>query len=94
MNIIDYIPYGQENGVSMDYLCKVTGLDNRGVRNELEKARAEQAVLNLQDGKGYFLPLPDETFLIEKWIRQEESRAKAIRKGLKGARKQVKNERM
>lgn len=89
MNIEDYIPYGEKNAVSREYLCSITGFGDRMVRKMIEKARQDIPILNLQGGNGYFLPLPEEKHLIEKWIRQEAARARTIHKNMNGARKAV-----
>jgi hypothetical protein len=87
MNIIDYIPIGRENAISRRMLCNITGLSDRMMRHEIERARKQYAILNSQDGSGYFLPSTEEKPLVERWIRQERHRSKQIGNSTLGAEK-------
>lgn len=86
MNFIDYIPYGKENAVSRRELCDKTGLPDRLMRKEIERARKDYAILNI-DGSGYFRPLPDEKPLVSRWLAQERSRSQSIGNSALGAEK-------
>lgn len=85
MNIIDYIPYGKENAITREQLSKVTGLPDRAMRKEIELARRDTCIINNQNGKGYYRPTDKAE--VERYIKQEESRAKKIFMALGGARK-------
>ena len=85
MTIIDYIPYGKDNAISRKQLCNLSGLPDRVMRKEIEKARQEYAILNAQDGSGYFRPTDEEKALVERWLRQERSRSKSIDTSTRGA---------
>lgn len=87
MNIIDYIPSGKDNAISRKQLCEETGLLDRVMRREIEKARQDYAILNAQDGSGYFRPAKDESYLTERWLKQERSREKSVRDSTRGAEK-------
>jgi hypothetical protein len=87
MNIIDFIPFGKDNAISRRALCNAAGLPDRMMRKEIERARREYAILNAQDGSGYFRPAPDESYLIERWIKQERSRENSVRNATRGAEK-------
>jgi hypothetical protein len=88
MSIIDYIPHGKQNAVRLDSLVKQTGTPPREVRREIERIRHTTAVINSQDGKGYYRPnLPDDAFELARYIAQEEHRAKKIFYNLRGAKK-------
>jgi hypothetical protein len=87
MNIIDYIPCGKDNAISRRMLCDITGLPDRMMRHEIERARKQYAILNSQDGSGYFLPSVEEKPLVERWIRQERHRSKQIGNSTLGAEK-------
>lgn len=78
MSCVEYIPAGHENAVSRQYLRDMTGNTDRSNRREIKES--DELVLNLQDGKGYFKPGPDEDRLVRAFIRQEESRIREIRK--------------
>lgn len=89
MNILDYIPCGEANAISRENLKCVTSLTDRQMRKKIELARETTPILNFQGGKGYFIPTETEQYLINKWIRQETSRAKKIFRGMRRARKAV-----
>ena len=76
MNIREYIPRGQDNAISRKNLCRRTGLCDRELRLHIEKANQEtgEPILNLQDGRGYFIPLPSERNLVWQCIASETSR--------------------
>ena len=86
MTIIDYIPFGRDNAISRRQLCTVTGLPDRVMRHEIEKARKDYAILNI-DGSGYFRPADGEAYLTERWLKQERSREKSVRDSTRGAEK-------
>ncbi len=92
MKLLDYIPYGRENAITRSNLCKVSELDDRVVRERIGQLRRDNVILNLQDGSGYFRPLlPDESELVERFVKQETKRLKSIGWSLKAARKAVKS---
>jgi glycerol-3-phosphate O-acyltransferase len=86
INIIDYIPTGRDNAINRKQLCTITGLPDRLMRHEIEKARRDYAILNI-DGSGYFRPADGEFDLIQKWLRQERNREKSVRDSTRGAEK-------
>ena len=89
MEIIDYIPFGRGNAVKRQQLCKLTGLPDREMRREIERARREYAIINLQSGDGYFRPDPADPVdcdMARAWVRQETARAKSQFRMTKGAR--------
>lgn len=87
MNIIEFIPFGKENAISRRKLRDLSGMPDRVMRKEIEKARSEYAILNAQDGSGYFRPTPEERPLVERWLRQERSRCRAVEQSTRGAEK-------
>lgn len=78
MNAADYINEGYENAMTRQDLVFLTGLSDRQVRMDIEEAFLHgDLVINLQDGKGYFKPLPNkEDDLVRKWINISRSRIK------------------
>lgn len=90
MNVVDFIPVGEENAISRDRLCMLTGLHDRLLREAISQARRNEAILNF--GKGCFLPKRDDGALVERWKRQECARAKSIFWSMKGANKFVEEE--
>jgi len=84
INIIDYIPTGRDNAISRKQLCTITGLPDRLMRHEIEKARKDYVILNI-DGSGYFRPVEGEAYLVERWLKQERSRERHVRDSTRGA---------
>ena len=90
-DITEYIPYGAVNAIDRyDLLMAVRNvlgyISDREMRRMLEYSRQNgNIIINFQNGKGYFRPENKEE--IEKYIRQEEARAKKIQFNLKSARK-------
>lgn len=77
MDILDYIPIGKENAVTRAQLCAYTGLSDRTVRQLIEIARIEGAIIiNQQDGKGYFISEDEED--IRRQIATNHNRAMSI----------------
>ena len=91
MDIVDYIPFGRENAVTRAQLRSRTGIDDRAIRDMIAAARRDTVILNMQDGKGYFRPLPEERHLVEAYDKQETARLKSIGWSLKAARQMLKN---
>lgn len=87
MNIVDYIPYGHEHAVTRKQLRRMTGKGDRAVREMIFAARRETPILNLQDGKGYFIPTEEECTLVTRYIAQETKRLKSIGWALKSAKR-------
>lgn len=90
MNILDHIPFGKENAISREALADLYGggsMGDRRARKAVEIARRTQVILNLQDGSGYFRPLPHEGSLVEKQYNQTASRANNINRQRRALRK-------
>lgn len=86
IDILEYIPYGHENGVTASDLVSRTNLDDRDVRLAIAKARENTIIINLQDGNGYFRPGDDDGAIVERWMNQEKSRRRAISRNIQAAR--------
>lgn len=98
ITIIDLIPVGRDNAISRDYLvtlCVQNGLvdenkspesKDRAMRRLLERAHLDYTILNLSDGEGYYRPSKDDLQDLQKYIRQEESRAKATFRNISNAK--------
>ena len=90
-DIANLIPYGAENAIDRyDLLRNVReilgDISDREMRRMLEVSRQNgNIIINFQNGKGYFRPDKEEE--IERYIRQEEARAKTIFFNLKSAKK-------
>lgn len=91
MDIVDYIPFGSKNAVTRAQLRIMTGLNDRKIREQIAQARRDTVILNMQDGKGYFRPLPEELNLVEAYANQETARLKSIGWSLRAARTMLKS---
>mgnify|MGYP006928125661 CR=1 FL=1 len=82
MRILDYIPTGHKNAVTRQMLSTLTHLSDRKMRDAISEANAkggpDELIINLQDGKGYFRPAPNEDNLVRIWRLQEKSRGTSI----------------
>ncbi len=63
INIVDYIPKGKSNRVSITQLCNATGIrDKRTVRDMIATARLNNIViLSNRSSGGYWLPDPQDS---------------------------------
>ena len=94
--IADLVPVGRENAISrkmLTQLCLQNSLiddsvkdKDRAMRNLLEKDRRDFVILNLSTCEGYYRPTVEDIQDLQRYIRQEESRAKASFRNLKRAR--------
>ncbi|CUP43848.1 Uncharacterised protein [[Eubacterium] contortum] len=76
-DILNYIPVGSKNAVKRKRLCFLTGLIDRKMRNLLHEAGKKIPIINLQNGKGYFIPdmnTDTDRRMLIRWVKQEESR--------------------
>ena len=93
LNILDYIKIGRENAVTRAELSKQIGISDRQVRDLIHYARRDTPILNMQDGKGYFIPdmeNEEEVLLLKSYVKQENARLKSIGWSLLSARKELK----
>lgn len=81
MDIANYIPMGSKNAISREDLRILTGLDDRTLRDQINKS--EELIINLTDGRGYYRPLPEDYPQVIIWesifwkrIRNEMDRVK------------------
>ena len=82
MDIATVIPYGMDNAVTRIELQNITGLCDRKVRDLIETAQYNGIpIVNMQNGKGYFIPNPEESKVFDRWAKQEFSRGnKTVKK--------------
>lgn len=87
LTIIDLIPVGRDNAISRQILvekCVSIGLvpnkavdKDRMMRRLLEKARLDCTILNISNGNGYYRVSREDLQDLQRYIRQEDNRAKA-----------------
>lgn len=77
MNICDFIPTGKENAIRRDALVTMLNLPDRRVRNMIEAARKDGAlILNAQDGAGYYMS--EDVGELKRQLKRNNSRAMSI----------------
>lgn len=98
ITVADLIPIGRENAISRAYLvtlCVKNHLvdeklkpesKDRAMRRLVERARIDYTILNLSDGEGYYRPSIEDIQDLQRYIRQEEKRAKATFRNLTNAK--------
>lgn len=89
--IADYIPIGRENAITRDELLKVCITEklcetDREMRKLIERARIDYVILNHSDGRGYYRPSREDMQDLQRYIRQEEKRAKSSFRNIKRAK--------
>lgn len=97
--IVELIPIGRDNAIPRNELvmdCVRCGLvddglsesgKDRATRRLIEKARKDYTILNLSNGNGYYRVSREDLQDLQRYIRQEENRAKATFKNLSMAKK-------
>lgn len=88
-DILDFIPKGKENAVTNKDIQVKTGLPEREIRKYVHDARRTTCIINNQDGRGYYQPT--EKAEVERFIKQERSRALSVLWSLKGAKQYLKH---
>lgn len=77
-----YIPYGRRNAISKAELCRLSGLNERSIRDRIKKANTELArtgfvIISSSQLSGYWLT--DDPYEIYMYLREAERRAMKIR---------------
>jgi hypothetical protein len=90
--IADLIPVGRDNAINrkaLVSLCEQYGLienttrdKDRSMRLLVQKARMDYVILNLSNGDGYYRVSMDDMQDLQRYIRQEEKRAKSAFKNI------------
>ena len=81
-NVVDYIPVGSDSTpVRREELCRLTGLSDRAVREEISELKREVPVVNV--GRGYYIANDPDDPLLKAYILQEMHRIREISKGLR-----------
>ena len=94
MDILEFIPVGKRNAVSRRYLKDITHIPDRKLRNLIHQARRKIPILNLSDGRGYYIPdmnTEEDRQALVQYVRQEENRIKSTGWALYAARRTLRN---
>lgn len=76
MNLLNLIPYGRDNAISRADLVRLTGLDDRTVRDNIkELVRQGYPILSSSQARGYWLS--NNIAEIEAFIRECDSRSRS-----------------
>ena len=96
ITVADLIPVGRDNAISrkaLVSLCVEHELiedsvkdKDRAMRLLIQKDRKDFVILNLSNGDGYYRISKDDMQDLQRYIRQEEKRAKASFRNIKLAR--------
>ena len=87
IELLELIPYGKENAISRDKLANLSGLKDREMRDCIALLRRSHAIINLQNGSGYYQPTLNDLSELDHFIKQETCRFKSIAYSLAGAKK-------
>lgn len=99
ITIADLIPFGRDNAISRSALvtkCVENGLiaesvtyKDRAMRNLISRAKADYVIQARcgEDGGGYYRPTHEDLLDLQRYIRQEEKRGKAVFRNIQLARK-------
>lgn len=73
MDLLNLIPYGKDNAISRADLSRLTGWDDRKVREEIKRLlRSGERILSSSSAKGYWRSdNPDE---IEMFLKESDNR--------------------
>lgn len=85
---------GKENAISRAELSRITHVGDRQVRAAIESLRHNNAILSLDNGRGYYIPHRTHQGRQEaaKWISQQNHRVNSIKAAQKGAKAFVNEE--
>ena len=88
--VLSLIGYGKDSAITGKDLSRLSGADERQIREIISKAREKAVIINDQDGTGYYRPvLPEEASNVLRYARQEESRLESLEKSIKVVRDSV-----
>lgn len=83
MELIDFIPYGRSNAVSMKTLAERLGVDPRTLRLLIQREREQGApICSDWEYGGYFIPANEYEARV--YYRQQRSRIRSARAALNG----------
>lgn len=85
--ITEYIPVGRENALPMRDLAALLSVDERTVRQLVQRAREQGAPICSEWGNngGYYLPA--DTYEARRYLRQQKARICSARAALNGVKK-------
>lgn len=90
MKIIDFIPVGRVNAISMRDLALAANVDERTVRELVHRARKNGAPIcsDCDESGGYYLPCNVDEARI--YLHQQQARIKSANASLRGVKAYIK----
>ena len=92
MDILQYIPHGRENAISRRELCRITGLDDRVVRQEIKRLVRDKGIpiLSSSAARGYWI---SESFdEMRAYVRENDTREATLRRNVDPIRQIIEHE--
>lgn len=82
--ITEYIPVGRENALPMRDLAALLNVDERTIRQLVQRAREQGAPICSEwgDNGGYYMPA--DTYEARRYLRQQKARIRSARAALNG----------
>lgn len=87
--VLNAIPYGKENAVTREKLCKETHMDDRKVRDIISELRDFELICSKSGFDGYWRPTNREE--VKDFLSENTKRIKSLFKMCKLAREYLKN---
>lgn len=87
--LLEVIPYGEENAISMTELSCILGITPRNVRSLVFKARVSGNIIAGTD-EGYFIPVSLEE--MQKYYRHAVARIKSCSQAIKPVKERIRRE--
>jgi len=81
------IPLGKSNAIHRQDLMDMFGLNYRELKKQLAMLSETCSICNNQDGKGYYRPVYCDMTDLRKYIKQETSKAEAIKKRIESSKR-------
>lgn len=84
MEILDYIPTYPNEPITRQELCTLTGLTDRKIRLEIQKAKEEKPIVNV--GQGYYIATDPNDRNLQQYVRQELHRGREVFRSVQACR--------
>lgn len=80
----EWLGIGRKNAVDRCYLTYHMKQSDREVRRAIEEiSETDIPVLNMMDGRGYFIPAKEEADLVLRWVRVMKSYIRSFERRIK-----------
>lgn len=91
MEVLKYIPEGQENAVTAETLAALAGCDERTVRQEIKRLREQEGEMILSSSRrsGYWLPGDGDLEQVKEYANMMRSYARECKKSAEAAERWI-----